>query len=186
MNIMQIAGLATTSRGWQRMQAMNLSIPVLAWTLVVPLSLLPAMLLYYAGTHYGDDFIQGFSARNWHFISTTFFLTELLSFFIMGWLIHSVLEGHKLNISYHDAYLVAAFAPVPMWLSSLGLLIPVVQVTAAIAAVGLVASCVLVFTGIRSLCRRQADDVVSMSATYTVMSAAVLAWVLLMVVIWAY
>ena len=81
MNIMQIAGLATTSRGWQRMQAMNLSIPVLAWTLVVPLSLLPAMLLYYAGTHYGDDFIQGFSARNWHFISTTFFLTELLSFF---------------------------------------------------------------------------------------------------------
>lgn len=186
MNIMQIAGLATTSRGWQRMQAMNLSIPVLAWTLVVPLSLLPALLLYYAGTHYGDDFIQGFSARNWHFISTTFFLTELLSFFIMGWLIHSVLEGHKLNISYHDAYLVAAVAPVPMWLSSLGLLIPVVQVTAAIAAVGLFASCVLVFTGIRSLCRRQADDVVSMSATYTVMSAAVLAWVLLMVVIWAY
>src|SRR5690606_4485376 len=94
MNIMQIAGLATTSRGWQRMQAMNLSIRVLAWTLVVPFSWLPAVLFYYAGTHYRDEFIQGSSARDWHFISTTFFLSVLRSSFIMGRLIHSVLSGH--------------------------------------------------------------------------------------------
>ncbi|TGG92971.1 DUF1282 domain-containing protein [Natronospirillum operosum] len=183
---MQMIASPFSARGWEKLQAMNISIPTLAWVLVVPLSFLPPILLYFAGTHYGDSYIQGFADKNWQFITTTFFLAELLTFFVMGWLIYSVLKGHGLDISYHDAYLLAAVAPIPMWLSSLGLLVPMVMVTAVVAGLGMMASCVIVYIGTRSLCHRQQNDVVSMSATYTVMAAAFLAWVLLMVTIWAY
>ena len=58
----------------------------------------------------------GFTDRQWRFITTILFLAELLTFFVMGWLIHAVVNSdHDLSISYHDAYLVAALAPLPLW-----------------------------------------------------------------------
>ena len=125
MNISLIIGLPFSAKGWSVLQQKNLSIPALAWLLVVPLSFVPPVVMYYAGTHYGDSFLPGFGDKDWHFITTTLYLAELLTFFVMGWLIQSVLEGHKLQVSYHDAYLVAAIAPLPLWLSSLALLVPV-------------------------------------------------------------
>lgn len=182
----EILHLPFSVQGWEKLQEMDIPIPNLAWKLVFPLSLLPPVLLYYAGISYDNSYIQGFADKNWHFITTTFFLAELLTFFLMGWLIHSVLRGHGLEIKYHDSYLLAAIAPIPMWLSAVGLLVPVVQATAVAAGLGLVASCILVYLGTRALCHRAGQDVVAMSATYTVMAAALLAWVLLMVIIWAY
>ncbi|MCB2385918.1 Yip1 family protein [Thalassolituus alkanivorans] len=185
MNLSELI-MPWSAKGWEKMQSMNISIPALAWKLVLPLSFLPPVLLYYAGTHYDNSYIQNFPEKNWHFITTTFFLAELLTFFVMGWLIHSVLESHDLAINYHDAYLLAAIAPIPMWLSSLGLLIPSALITSIFAGVGLVASCVILYLGTSALCHRNTDDVVSMSATYTIMSAAFLAWIMLMVIVWAY
>ncbi|HBI78749.1 MAG TPA: hypothetical protein DDY30_04975, partial [Marinobacter adhaerens] len=66
------------------------------------------VLLYYAGTHYGDAFMQGFGDKEWRFITTILFLAELLTFFVMGWLIHAVMNSHQLKIRYQDAYLLAA------------------------------------------------------------------------------
>lgn len=186
MTISLILGLPFSSKGWSELQSRNLSIPLLAWLLVVPLSFLPPLLMYYAGSHYDDSFLPGFADKNWHFITTTLYLAELLTFFVMGWLIHSVLEGHKLTVSYHDAYLVAAIAPLPLWLSSLALLVPVLLFNVLIVAAALVLSIALVYQGCRAISRQSRDDVVSMSATYTVMAAAFLAWVLLLVIVWAY
>jgi len=144
------------------------------------------VLLYFAGVHYGDDFMPGFADKEWRFITTILFLAELLTFFIMGWLIHSVLNSDKMEISYHDAYLLAAIAPIPLWLSSLALLVPVLAISVVSVLVGLCFSSLLIYQGIKSLCHRSDDDVVAMSATYTVMAASLLAWGILMAVVWAY
>lgn len=104
----------------------------------------------------------------------------------MGWLIHSVLEGYKFNVSYHDAYLVAAIAPLPLWLSSLALLVPMLLFNVLVVVIALAVSIALVYQGCKTLTHASTDDVVSMSATYTIIAAAFMAWVLLLLIVWAY
>ncbi len=186
MNLSLILGLPFSTKGWAELQHKELSIPALAWLLVVPLSFVPPVLMYYAGTHYGDSFLLGFGDKNWHFITTTLFLAELLTFFVMGWLIHSVLDGDQSKVSYHDAYLLAAIAPLPLWLSSFALLVPVFLFNVVVAAVALALSVTLVYQGCKALSHSSGNDVASMSATYTIIAASFMAWVLLLVIVWAY
>ena len=187
MTISQLFRLPFSGNGvWLELKRHDFSIPFLAWVVVVPLSFLPPVLLYYAGTHYGDSFIPGFADKEWRFITTILFLAELLTFFVMGWLIRAVIDGHKMDISYQDSYLLATVAPIPLWLSSVALLVPVLAVSVAAVAVGMVLSCALIYQGVRSLCHRPDNDVVAMSATYTVMAASLLAWGILMAMVWAF
>ncbi len=187
MTMTQLLSLPFSANGvWRELKGMNLSIPFLAWVIVVPMSFLPPVLLYYAGTHYGDSFINGFADKEWRFITTILFLAELLTFFVMGWLIKAVLDGHQLQIEYPDAYLLAAIAPLPLWLSSLALLVPVLAVSVIAVFAGMFLSCALIYQGVRSLCQRTDNDVVAMSATYTVMAASLLAWGILMAMVWAF
>jgi hypothetical protein len=187
MTMKQLLSLPFSANGvWRELKGMNLSIPFLAWVIVVPMSFLPPVLLYYAGTHYGDSFINGFADKEWRFITTILFLAELLTFFVMGWLIKAVLDGHQLKIEYPDAYLLAAIAPLPLWLSSLALLVPVLAVSVIAVFAGMFLSCALIYQGVRSLCQRTENDVVAMSATYTVMAASLLAWGILMAMVWAF
>ncbi|PXX93681.1 hypothetical protein DIT71_02455 [Marinobacter vulgaris] len=187
MTISQLFHLPFSGNGvWLELKRRNLSIPFLAWVVVVPMSLLPPVMLYYAGTHYGDAFLSGFADKEWRFITTILFLAELLTFFVMGWLIRAVLDGNKMEISYQDAYLLAAVAPIPLWLSSLALLVPSLAVCVVAVAVGMFLSCALIYGGVRSLCQRSENDVVAMSATYTIMAASVLAWGVLMATVWAF
>lgn len=177
----------TRQAGWQELQQRKPSIPVLAWCLVLPMSLLPPLLLYYAGTHYGDSFVAGFGDREWRFITTILFLAELLTFFVMGWLIHAVVNGtRELSIDYHNAYLLAALAPLPLWSSAIVLLIPSLLLNALAVLVALGISCSLIYHGLQALCQRTDKDVVAMSAAYTIMASGVLAWGLLMAIVWAY
>ena len=162
----------TRQAGWKSLQQRKPSIPVLVWGLVPLMSPLPPVLLYYAGTHYGDGFVMGFADREWRFITTILFLAELLTFFVMGWLIHAVANGtRELSIDYHDAYLLAALAPLPLWSSAIVLLIPSLLLNTLAVLVALGISCSLVY---------------HMSAAYTIMAAGVLAWGLLMAIVWAY
>lgn len=187
MTITQLARLPFSGNGaWSELRRLNLSIPFLAWVVVVPLSFLPPVLLYYAGTHYGDAFMEGFGDKQWRFITTILFLAELLTFFVMGWLIQAVLDSHKLTVSYRDSYLLSAIAPMPLWLSSLALLVPAVMVSVAAVFAGLFLSCTLVYQGLRSICERTDNDIEMMSATYTIMAASLLAWGLLMAMVWAF
>ena len=187
MTMTQLLSLPFSANGvWRELKGMNLSIPFLAWVIVVPMSFLPPVLLYYAGTHYGDSFINGFADKEWRFITTILFLAELLTFFVMGWLIKAVLDGHQLQIEYPDAYLLAAIAPLPLWLSSLALLVPVLAVSVIAVFAAMFLSCALIYQGVRSLCQRTDNDVVAMSATYTVMAASLTAWGILMAMVWAF
>lgn len=187
MNVSTILYLPfSRTAGWKELQQRQVSIPALAWLVVVPLSLLPPVMLYYAGTHYGDDFVPGFADRPWRHITTILFLAELLTFFIMGWLIHSVVHSHEMSISYHDAYLLAALAPLPLWSSAVVLAVPSLLLNALAVLMALCISCSLIYHGLQGLCQRRDDDVAAMAATYTIMAAGGLAWGLLMAIVWAY
>src|SRR5690554_5307481 len=82
--------------------------------------------------------------------------------------------------------LLAALAPLPLWSSALVLVIPSLLLNALAVLVALGISISLVYHGLQALCQRQDEDVETMAATYTIMAAGVLAWGLLMAIIWAY
>ncbi|MBI2961506.1 MAG: DUF1282 family protein [Betaproteobacteria bacterium] len=121
--------------------------------LVVPLSLLPPPMIYWAGTHYGDAFVEGFSGKPWATIAAVFFLCEIASVTFMGWLIKQVAFAWNRHVSDRNAYVVAAVAAIPVWISSLGLLVPSLAFNVAVSVAALALSCALVFQGVRSYCR---------------------------------
>lgn|SRR5690554_1671598 len=186
MNILTVLKMPFSQQGWRDLQSLNIPIAKLAWLLVVPMSFLPPVMLFYAGTHFGDDYLPSFAERNWHFITTVLFLAELLTFFVMGWLIYEVLNHYGISIDYQRSYLLAAIAPLPMWLSALVLFVPFILFNAIGVIVGLWLSSMLIYTGIGALCKREENDLVSMSATYAVIAASLLAWMLLMLIVFLY
>lgn len=116
----------------------------------------------------------------------TLFMAQLLTFFLMGWLIQAVSESHKLGFEYAQSYFIAALAPLPLWLSSLVLLIPIIWVNAIVGLAGFLLSSGMIVNGIRAMTREKGKDTEAMSSAIIVISASLIAWILLLVLIWAF
>jgi hypothetical protein len=92
----------------------------------------------------------------------------------LGWLIKQVAGTNKLAIDDHDAYMLGAIAPVPMWLSALGLAISSFRAAVVVAGAGLALSCRIVYHGILALCRTR-DGVLAGSVAQSVIGAGLVA-----------
>lgn len=183
MNIMSFPKMAVSSSGgWHEVENAHPSIAKLFAYLVLPLSVLPPAMLYFAGKHYGDNFITGFGSRHWELISTVFFLGELATFGAMGWLTKQITKFNQADISTHDAYMLAGIAPVPLWLSSLGLLVPSLMFNAGVSLVALAMTCGLVYHGVYALCHMR-EEVSAMAITQAVFGAGMAAWAILLMII---
>lgn len=174
--------LLSSGKGWTVIEKARPSLTKMFASIVVPLALLPPVLLYYAGSHYGDDFISGFGSRSWGMISAVFFIAELLTYAAMGWLIKQVADVHAIEIGEHDAYTLAAIAPVPLWLSAIGLLVPSLWFNVALSFAALAASCALIYQGVQALCHLR-ENVTALAITQTVMGAGLASWAALLVLI---
>lgn len=186
MNFMSIPKMVVSPRGgWIDLDKLHPAILKLFVYLVLPLSLLPPVMLYYAGTRHGNEFISGFADRPWDVIAMLFFHAEMLTFLFMGWFIKQVTQSEKTRVTYHAAYMIAAIAPVPMWLSALGLFAPSLAFNACLSLSGLGLSCALIYHGIRALCHME-EEVNAASAAYVVMASGLIAWALLLVAVFLF
>jgi len=183
MNILSIPKMILTPRDiWLDLENIPPSLANLFSSLVLPLSALPPLLLYYAGTHYGDVFADGSGGKPWAMIAIVFFLAEMLTFLGMGWFIGQVAAVLKAPISAHDAYMLAGIAPAPLWLSSLALLVPSFAFNAVIVLMALAASCSLIYHGVYALCHMR-EETTAAAITQTVMGAGLAAWALLLLIV---
>lgn len=183
MNIISIPKMAVSSQeGWLDLEKAHPSLVKLFAFLVLPLSLLPPAMLYFAGTHYGDEIIAGYSGKPWALIAIAFFLAETATFFAMGWFIGQVANSQDVKMDAHDAYMLAGIVPVPMWLSSLALLIPSLLLNAVVSLLALTLSLGLIYHGVYALCHMH-EEVVAAGITQTVMGAGLAAWALLMLIL---
>jgi hypothetical protein len=171
----------SADRGWPDLVKRHPGLVRLALTLVLPLSLVPPLMLYYAGTHHPDVFPPQIGVKAWGEVAVVFFLAEIATLAVMGWLVRQVATSHGLAIDYHDAFVVASIAPVPMWLSALGLFVPNLAFAVVVALAGLALSCGLVYHGVEALCRTR-EDVVAAGIAQVVIGAGLIAWVLLLLV----
>lgn len=180
MNILSLPMMAVSSeQGWPELEKRPPSLPLLLGLLILPLSLLPPAMLYYAGSHYGDAFAAGFGAKPWGSIAVLFFVAEVLTVAAMAWLVAQVTRTHGIHASAYDALLIAALAPIPLWLSSLGLLLPSFAANAGISFLALGVTCSLVYHGVLALCHLR-EAVTAAAITQTVMGAGLIAWALLL------
>ena len=183
MSFLTLSKMFVSSKeGWPELEVIHPAVSKLFTFLVLPLSMLPPIMLYFAGTRYGDEFLSGFSAKPWELIATLFFVAEMLTFIVMGWLIKAIAKANGADIDTHDAYMLAGIAPIPLWLSALGLFVPSLLFNAVVSIAALGLSCSIIYHGIYALCHMH-EEVVAASITQIVIGAGLIAWALLLVMI---
>lgn len=168
--------------GWDELIRIHPSVSRIFATLVLPLSILPAAMIYYAGGHYGDVFSAGVSPQQWHVAAAIFFIAELLTVPAMAWIMHLACRANDVPAGYHECFTLAAIAPVPMWISSLVLFVPNLAVCVVAGAIGLLCSLALTYRGMYALFRVR-EDVRAMQMATVVTGAGLLAWLVLMQIV---
>jgi hypothetical protein len=182
MNLHALSQLPSSADvGWPDLIRARPGLPRIFAFLVLPLSLVPPLMLYWAGTRHPEMFPPELRAKPWAEAAVTFFVAELVTLAAMGWLIRRVAHGHGLDIDYHDSYLLASIAPIPMWLSALGLLVPTLLFAPVLAAAGLVMSCAILYHGIQAYCHTR-EDVAAAGLVRTVLGLGFAAWCALLVI----
>lgn len=149
---------------------------------VLPLALLPPILLYYAGTYHGDAFMPGFSGRDWMSIAFIFLIAELATVGAMGPAIRWIAKQNGLVADRTSAYLLGFTAPIPLWLSSLSLLVPNFIFAACVGMLAFGVSCLLIYHGVSALLRVK-EDVVAGSIAFGIMACGLLAWGMLLIIV---
>jgi hypothetical protein len=181
MSLISFAKLPLTAdEGWPQLAGLHAGILRIFLLLVLPLSLLPPVMLYYAGTHYPEVLWQVAGAKDWTQVAAVFFVAEWSTYLLMGWLISQVAATYALPIGPRDAYLLAAIAAAPLWLSSLALLVPDRAFNAAASAVALALSCAVLYQGVQALGQTR-EKLIATEVTQIVMGAGLIAWALLLV-----
>jgi len=183
MTPLDAVGMAFSDHaGWDELRRIPPRLDRIAVRLALPLSLLPPAMIYFAGTHHGDAFLPGFGARAWLPIAVAFFFAEWVSIALMSLAVKAIAAAHDVRCSHRDAFLLALVPPVPMWISSLGLVSPNFLVAFSIAVAGFLLAVALTYHGIRSG-HRVRDEIVALSMTQGITGVGLIAWGLLLVML---
>jgi len=181
MSILHIHKLFTSSPGaWDELAQTQPSALKLFVLLVIPFSLVPPLMLEYAGHHVGATLFAHTVPLAWSMAALFFLLAELVTVPLMALAIKSVARSKGIGSSDREAFALAAIAAVPLWLSSLALFYDQVILIMAGLALGLAGSVVLIFRGVQSILKVE-EDLVAVDIAYTVTALGLVAWVLLVV-----
>lgn len=168
--------------GWDDLIRVPPSIARMFALLVLPFSILPAAMIYYAGGHYGDIFSPGVSVQQWHLAAGVFFIAELLTVPAMAWIMHLACRVNNVPAGYQECFTLAAIAPIPMWISSLVLFVPNLAVGIVVGVLGLACSLALTYHGMYTLFRMH-EDLRAMQMAMVVTGTGLLVWLVLMQIV---
>jgi len=140
------------------------------------------VMIYYAGGHYGQLFFHGLTPRHWQIAAVIFFFAELLTVPAMAWIMRFACRAIDVQVGYNECYTGAALAPIPLWISSLVLLVPDLTVCVLGGGLGLLCSLALTYRGMYALFRVR-DNLRAMEMATVVTGAGLLAWLVLMLIV---
>ncbi len=140
------------SDGWSDLIRVHPTIARLFALYVVPLSLLPpAMVTYSMEMAPGAVFpavVPQLGTAEAVGVAVAFYLAELTMVWLMASIIQDMGELVDASPGYHDAFMLAAIAPTPLWLSSLALFVPSAWIVGLAVAVAWFGSAALIFHGV--------------------------------------
>lgn len=177
MSILRLHELfLSTPDAWLELSRTRPSARKLFLLLVLPVSLIPPLMLEYAGHHIGSLLFPAAPAQAWTAAALAFLLAELATVPLMAWAIKSIAESKGIASDYRDAFLLAAIALVPMWLASLVLFSEQLPLVAITLALGVAGWTVLIFRGVKSVLRVE-EGLIAVDIAYTVTALGLIAWV---------
>lgn len=168
--------------GWDELVRIHPTVSRMFARVVLPLSLLPAAMIYYAGGNYGDVFVAGVSPEQWHAAAGIFFVAELLTVPVMAWITHLASRANSVSAEYQDCFTISAITPIPLWLSSLVLFIPNLISGVIVGGLALACSLALTYRGVYSLLHMH-EGLQAFQMAIVVTGAGLLAWLVLMQIV---
>jgi len=179
MNLFQFAKMPFSFQdGWNQVNLDRPSVLKTFFFLALPFSMIPALMLMYAGDHHAAAYRMSANPARWYAVAQIFFVAELVTIALMGALIRQVAATRKIAVNFERAFLLAAFTAIPMCLSSLGLAIPDMWAMIGIVVLGLLVAASLLYRGCyRILQMNEPMEAQSLSAE--VFAGGGVAWALL-------
>ncbi len=186
MSITHFPGMLISEKtGWDEIDHSHFSARWFLKSLVLPMSLLPPVLYSYAErVHPGVIFplsVPALTSMQLAVIGLVFYGAQVLMVGYMAMLIQRMAIGRDHDPGYDSAYTLAAIAPVPLWLSSLALLVPSLGFTLAVGALAWIAAIALIRHGVRPLLHIR-DEKTAHYVANMVMLSGIGAWIGLLVV----
>ncbi|MDX9718233.1 YIP1 family protein [Thauera sp. WH-2] len=180
MEVMQFPRMVISSReGWDLVARLRPSMDVMFLRVVLPLSLLPPLMILVASGGMAAEMFPGVTFGNGLIAAVIFFVAEHFSVPIMANSIRLASMAKEGSNNLHDAYAVAAIAPIPLWLSSLAVLFGSVWFMGIIGLLSLGASAMLVRHGVDRLLGVH-EPVYASEVAVQVMSFGALVWLALL------
>ncbi|MBI3284772.1 MAG: DUF1282 family protein [Burkholderiales bacterium] len=166
--------------GWDVVAGVHPSIRKTFFALILPFSLIPPLSLLYAGGNHGAIFLVHASFSRWQGVAIAFFVVELLTVPLIGWVIKNIAATHNIVADSKDTFLLAAITAVPMWLSSLALAIPHLWLMMGIVVSGLLAAASLLYHGMYTVLK-MSDQIEAQSMSYEAFAVGGFVWAMLCV-----
>ncbi|MBS4098834.1 MAG: DUF1282 family protein [Sulfuricella sp.] len=165
--------------GWDFIARSRLSILTMLFLYALPLSVIPPVMIYYAGINYGGGLLPALSESQLQIIGAVFFLAEIVMVFLMAGVIHRLGEVVDIEADYDDAFKLAVVIPIPLWLAPLFLVIPSYTVNLVMGSLAIVAAGILAFRAVPEIFKIE-EKGRAMLLSSLVMFAGMVAWVALM------
>ena len=177
--------LVSEKDGWEDLDRYHHSNRWYFRSLVAPMSLLPpAMYIYAEVMHPGAVFplaVPAMSGMQLLVQAFVFYAMQLAMVGYMAMLIQRMAQGRDHDPGYDGCYALAAIAPVPLWLSSLSLLVPDTLFVVTMVIAAWVASIALLRHGVRPLLHVYDEKTARYIANVTTL-AGIAAWIALLVI----
>ncbi len=192
--------------GWRYLAHSHISTVRMFLFYVLPLSAIPPLMIYYAGTAYHENLLPALalSSGQLQVLSLVFFATELVMVFIVAGAIEGLANaafktlhsrGELLQypaempkppvtekvrkVEYRDAFTLAAVAPTPLWIGSLALFVPNFMIVMTIGALALIGSAAIIYYATPAIFRiREKGEAILMG--YTLIIPGMVAWAAMM------
>ena len=174
MNLYTLAALPLSAeRGWPELLRARPGGWRLFLQIVLPVALLPPVILYLAGTVGPSDIRAG--SHPWGELSMLVLLAEFASVAVAGRLLRHIAGAYALVLGPHEARLIAALAPLPLWASAAGFALPGMAAPAAGMMAGLGFSCGIAYHRPLAVCRPR-EALVAAAVVQVAAGAGLAAW----------
>lgn len=174
------------SEGWGELIRIHPSVAKLYALYVMPMSLIPpAMFMYSNLVTPGQVFpelVPHMTPAEAFAVAAAFYLAELAMVPLMASILQEMGNVVDVKPPFEQAFMLAAIAPTPLWVSALALLIPSTWVNVLVVAAAWGASAALIYHGVYPLFRLDDRSKSRLMGTFVLMTGVV-AWSALLVVL---
>jgi Yip1 domain len=176
------------SGAWASLTHAHISVLKLLFLYAVPLSVLPPVMLNYAGVTGGVTLLPALGPAQLQMVGVVFFLAELAMTFLVAYIVQALTEWVVRKPAFEDAYKLAVVVPTPLWLSSLFLVIPSFMLLVTAVAAALILSATLIYYAVPAILKIEDKTQASMLFGL-ILAIGMVAWALMLyltLLTWSY